>query len=103
MEKHAVSRLIGAPRDTWATKKVDSSPSKCGVILRGCALRRNRKSAPDVFNILLQIMDDGRSRRQSRKVDFKNTVIIMTSNLGSSYLQSENIRDAEGFERASKQ
>jgi ATP-dependent Clp protease ATP-binding subunit ClpB len=53
---------------------------------------------------LLQIMDDGRlTDGKGRKVDFKNTVIIMTSNLGSSYLQSENIRSADAFERASKQ
>jgi len=57
-----------------------------------------------VFNILLQIMDDGRlTDGKGRKVDFKNTVIIMTSNLGSAYLQSENIRTADGFEHASKQ
>jgi ATP-dependent Clp protease ATP-binding subunit ClpB len=62
------------------------------------------KAHPDVFNILLQIMDDGRlTDGKGRKVDFKNTVIIMTSNLGSAYLQSENIRDAEAFEQASKQ
>jgi len=61
------------------------------------------KAHPDVFNILLQIMDDGRlTDGKGRKVDFKNTVIIMTSNLGSAYLQSENIRTADGFERASK-
>jgi len=62
------------------------------------------KAHPDVFNILLQIMDDGRlTDGKGRKVDFKNTVIIMTSNLGSSYLQSENIRDAAAFDEASKQ
>jgi len=57
-----------------------------------------------VFNILLQIMDDGRlTDGKGRKVDFKNTVIIMTSNLGSSYLQSENIGSPDAFEEASKQ
>jgi ATP-dependent Clp protease ATP-binding subunit ClpB len=62
------------------------------------------KAHPDVFNILLQIMDDGRlTDGKGRKVDFKNTVIIMTSNLGSAYLQSEKIRDADGFDQASKQ
>jgi len=62
---------------------------------------KSKKRHPDVFNVLLQIMDDGRlTDGKGRKVDFKNTVIIMTSNLGSSYLQSENIRSADAFERA---
>ncbi|MGA2236012.1 MAG: ATP-dependent chaperone ClpB [Terriglobales bacterium] len=105
MEKHAVSRLIGAPpgyvgyeEGGQLTEQVRRHPY--AVVL----FDEIEKAHPDVFNILLQIMDDGRlTDGKGRKVDFKNTVIIMTSNLGSSYLQSENIRTADGFERASKQ
>jgi ATP-dependent Clp protease ATP-binding subunit ClpB len=105
MEKHAVSRLIGAPpgyvgyeEGGQLTEQVRRHPY--AVVL----FDEIEKAHPDVFNILLQIMDDGRlTDGKGRKVDFKNTVIIMTSNLGSAYLQSENIRTAEGFERASKQ
>src|ERR1700676_3197187 len=105
MEKHAVSRLIGAPpgyvgyeEGGQLTEQVRRHPY--AVVL----FDEIEKAHPDVFNVLLQIMDDGRlTDGKVRKVDFKNTVIIMTSNLGSSYLQSENIRDADAFERASKQ
>ncbi len=105
MEKHAVSRLIGAPpgyvgydEGGQLTEAVRRHPY--AVVL----FDEIEKAHPDVFNILLQIMDDGRlTDGKGRKVDFKNTVIIMTSNLGSVYLQSENIRSADGFERASKQ
>jgi ATP-dependent Clp protease ATP-binding subunit ClpB len=105
MEKHAVSRLIGAPpgyvgyeEGGQLTEQVRRHPY--AVVL----FDEIEKAHPDVFNILLQIMDDGRlTDGKGRKVDFKNTVIIMTSNLGSAYLQSENIRDADGFEQASKQ
>jgi ATP-dependent Clp protease ATP-binding subunit ClpB len=105
MEKHAVSRLIGAPpgyvgyeEGGQLTEQVRRHPY--AVVL----FDEIEKAHPDVFNVLLQIMDDGRlTDGKGRKVDFKNTVIIMTSNLGSSYLQSENIRDADAFERASKQ
>jgi ATP-dependent Clp protease ATP-binding subunit ClpB len=105
MEKHAVSRLIGAPpgyvgyeEGGQLTEQVRRHPY--AVVL----FDEIEKAHPDVFNILLQIMDDGRlTDGKGRKVDFKNTVIIMTSNLGSAYLQSENIRTADGFERASKQ
>jgi len=105
MEKHAVSRLIGAPpgyvgyeEGGQLTEQVRRHPY--AVVL----FDEIEKAHPDVFNILLQIMDDGRlTDGKGRKVDFKNAVIIMTSNLGSAYLQSENIRSAEGFERASKQ
>src|ERR1700678_2962577 len=104
MEKHAVSRLIGAPpgyvgyeEGGQLTEQVRRHPY--AVIL----FDEIEKAHPDVFNILLQIMDDGRlTDGKGRKVDFKNTVIIMTSNLGSSYLQSEKIRDAAGFEQASE-
>ncbi len=105
MEKHAVSRLIGAPpgyvgydEGGQLTEQVRRHPY--AVVL----FDEIEKAHPDVFNILLQIMDDGRlTDGKGRKVDFKNTVIIMTSNLGSSYLQSENIRSADAFDRASKQ
>ncbi len=105
MEKHAVSRLIGAPpgyvgydEGGQLTEQVRRHPY--AVVL----FDEIEKAHPDVFNILLQIMDDGRlTDGKGRKVDFKNTVIIMTSNLGSSYLQSENIRSADAFESASKQ
>jgi ATP-dependent Clp protease ATP-binding subunit ClpB len=105
MEKHAVSRMIGAPpgyvgydEGGQLTEAVRRHPY--AVVL----FDEIEKAHPDVFNILLQIMDDGRlTDGKGRKVDFKNTVIIMTSNLGSAYLQSENIRSTDGFERASKQ
>jgi ATP-dependent Clp protease ATP-binding subunit ClpB len=105
MEKHAVSRLIGAPpgyvgyeEGGQLTEQVRRHPY--AVVL----FDEIEKAHPDVFNVLLQIMDDGRlTDGKGRKVDFKNTVIIMTSNLGSSYLQSENIRSEDAFERASKQ
>jgi ATP-dependent Clp protease ATP-binding subunit ClpB len=105
MEKHAVSRLIGAPpgyvgyeEGGQLTEQVRRHPY--AVVL----FDEIEKAHPDVFNILLQIMDDGRlTDGKGRHVDFKNTVIIMTSNLGSAYLQSENVRSAAGFEEASKQ
>ena len=91
MERHSVSRLIGAP------------PGYVGYDEGGQlteAVRRNpysivlfdeiEKAHPEVFNILLQILDDGRiTDSQGRTVDFKNTIIIMTSNLGSEYLLEE--------------
>jgi ATP-dependent Clp protease ATP-binding subunit ClpB len=105
MEKHAVSRLIGAPpgyvgyeEGGQLTEAVRRHPY--AVVL----FDEIEKAHPDVFNILLQIMDDGRlTDGKGRKVDFKNTVIIMTSNLGSSYLQSENIRSEAAFDEAAKQ
>jgi ATP-dependent Clp protease ATP-binding subunit ClpB len=104
MEKHAVSRLIGAPpgyvgydEGGQLTEQVRRHPY--AVVL----FDEIEKAHPDVFNILLQIMDDGRlTDGKGRKVDFKNTVIIMTSNLGSAYLQALNVRDEESFENASK-
>ena len=62
------------------------------------------KAHPDVFNILLQMMDDGRlTDGKGRTVDFKNTVIIMTSNIGSQLLQAEGMRSAEEFDNAAQQ
>lgn len=88
MEKHSVSRLVGAPpgyvgydEGGQLTEAVRRKPYS--VIL----FDEIEKAHPDVFNILLQVLDDGRlTDNQGRTVDFKNTVIIMTSNLGSSYL-----------------
>ncbi len=103
MEKHAVSRLIGAPpgyvgydEGGQLTEQVRRRPY--AVVL----FDEIEKAHPDVFNVLLQIMDDGRlTDGKGRTVDFKNTVIIMTSNLGSAYLQAESVMSAEAFERAS--
>ena len=105
MEKHSVARLIGAPpgyvgyeEGGQLTEQVRRRPY--AVVL----FDEIEKAHPDVFNVLLQIMDDGRlTDGKGRVVDFKNTIIIMTSNLGSSYLQSENIRTPEEFEKASEQ
>ena len=105
MEKHAVSRMIGAPpgyvgyeEGGQLTEQVRRRPY--AVVL----FDEIEKAHPDVFNILLQIMDDGRlTDGKGRKVDFRNTVIIMTSNIGSAYLQAENMRTADEFEQASKQ
>ncbi|GAC1685089.1 MAG: ATP-dependent chaperone ClpB [Terriglobales bacterium] len=102
MEKHAVSRLIGAPpgyvgyeEGGQLTEQVRRHPY--AVVL----FDEIEKAHPDVFNILLQIMDDGRlTDGKGRTVDFRNTVIIMTSNIGYSYLQSENVRAADDFARA---
>jgi ATP-dependent Clp protease ATP-binding subunit ClpB len=105
MEKHAVSRLIGAPpgyvgyeEGGQLTEQVRRRPY--AVIL----FDEIEKAHPDVFNILLQIMDDGRlTDGQGRTVDFRNTVIIMTSNIGSSFLQAEGLRSEQDFKEASKQ
>ena len=105
MEKHAVSRLIGAPpgyvgyeEGGQLTEQVRRRPY--AVVL----FDEIEKAHPDVFNILLQIMDDGRlTDGKGRVVDLKNTILIMTSNLGSSYLQAENLRTPEDFEKASEQ
>jgi ATP-dependent Clp protease ATP-binding subunit ClpB len=104
MEKHAVSRLIGAPpgyvgyeEGGQLTEQVRRRPY--AVVL----FDEIEKAHPDVFNVLLQIMDDGRlTDGQGRTVDFRNTIIIMTSNVGSSYLVAENMRTAEEFARATE-
>ncbi len=91
MEKHTVSRLIGAPpgyvgyeEGGQLTEAVRRRPYR--VIL----LDEIEKAHPDVFNVLLQILDDGRlTDGQGRTVDFKNTIIIMTSNVGTELLSSE--------------
>ncbi len=89
MEKHAVARLVGAPpgyvgyeEGGYLTEAVRRKPYS--VIL----MDEVEKAHPDVFNILLQVLDDGRlTDGQGRTVDFKNTVIVMTSNLGSEKIQ----------------
>lgn len=89
MEKHSVSRLVGAPpgyvgyeEGGYLTEAVRRKPYS--VIL----LDEVEKAHPDVFNILLQVLDDGRlTDGQGRTVDFRNTVVIMTSNLGSDIIQ----------------
>jgi ATP-dependent Clp protease ATP-binding subunit ClpB len=105
MEKHSVSRLIGAPPgyvgyDEGGQLTEQVRRHAYAVVL----FDEIEKAHPDVFNIMLQIMDDGRlTDGKGRVVDFKNTIIIMTSNLGSSYLQAENLRTREDFEKASEQ
>ena len=102
MEKHSVARLIGAPpgyvgydEGGHLTEAVRRKPYS--VLL----LDEVEKAHPDVFNVLLQVLDDGRlTDGQGRTVDFKNTVIVMTSNLGSHQIMqmvgqsTETIRDA---------
>ncbi|BCA80750.1 ATP-dependent chaperone ClpB [Desulfuromonas sp. AOP6] len=102
MEKHTVSRLIGAPpgyvgyeEGGQLTEAVRRKPY--AVIL----FDEIEKAHHDVFNVLLQILDDGRvTDSQGRTVDFKNTVIIMTSNIGSQYLIEGVTRDGEIHEAA---
>ena len=105
MEKHAVARLIGAPpgyvgfdEGGQLTEAVRRHPYS--VIL----FDEIEKAHPDVFNVLLQVLDDGRlTDSKGRTVDFKNTVIIMTSNLGAQALNAELISDEIGFEKARQQ
>ena len=104
-EKHSVARLIGAPpgyvgyeEGGQLTEQVRRRPYS--VVL----FDEIEKAHPDVFNVLLQIMDDGRlTDGKGRIVDFKNAIIIMTSNIGSSYLQAEGVRSDRDFEEASRQ
>jgi len=102
MEKHAVARLIGAPpgyvgydEGGQLTEAVRRRPY--AVIL----FDEIEKAHPDMFNVLLQIMDDGRlTDSKGRTVDFKNTVLIMTSNLGSAFLATESLKTEHDFEMA---
>ena len=104
MEKHAVARLIGAPpgyvgydEGGQLTEAVRRKPY-CVVLFDEI-----EKAHPDVFNVLLQVLDDGRmTDSQGRTVDFKNTVIVMTSNLGSSFIL-EGIENGHISETARKQ
>jgi ATP-dependent Clp protease ATP-binding subunit ClpA len=102
MEKFAVSRLVGAPpgyvgyeEGGQLTEAVRRRPYQ--VIL----LDEIEKAHPDVFNVLLQVLDDGRlTDSQGRTVDFKNTVVIMTSNVGSQVIAASGVRpgDSEAYE-----
>jgi len=102
MEKHAVARLIGAPpgyvgydEGGQLTEAVRRRPYM--VIL----FDEIEKAHPDVFNILLQVMDDGRlTDSKGRTVDFKNTVLIMTSNLGAAALAAETLKTEHDFDMA---
>ena len=107
MEKFAVSRLIGAPpgyvgydEGGQLTEAVRRRPYQ--VIL----LDEIEKAHPDVFNVLLQVLDDGRlTDSQGRTVDFKNSLIIMTSNIGSQVIAASGVRpgDAEAYESMKRQ
>ena len=105
MEKHAVARLIGAPpgyvgydEGGQLTEAVRRRPY-CVILFDEI-----EKAHPDVFNILLQVLDDGRlTDSKGRTVDFKNTVLIMTSNLGAHLLQSENLESEAAFDAAREQ
>jgi ATP-dependent Clp protease ATP-binding subunit ClpB len=96
MEKHTVARLIGAPpgyvgyeEGGQLSEAVRRKPYS--VVL----FDEVEKANPDVFNVLLQVLDDGRiTDGQGRTVDFKNTVIIMTSNIGSQYIRGEESKEA---------
>ncbi len=102
MEKHSVARLIGAPpgyvgyeEGGYLTEAVRRKPYS--VLL----LDEVEKAHPDVFNVLLQVLDDGRlTDGQGRTVDFKNTVIVMTSNIGSHLIQAMVGQDAEDIKDA---
>ncbi len=104
MEKHAVARLIGAPpgyvgydEGGQLTEAVHRRPYS--VIL----FDEIEKAHPDVFNILLQVMDDGRlTDAKGRTVDFKNTVLIMTSNLGASLLVGDTLKTENDFDRRAR-
>ena len=99
MEKHSVARLIGAPpgyvgyeEGGYLTEAVRRRPYS--VLL----LDEVEKAHPDVFNVLLQVLDDGRlTDGQGRTVDFRNTVIVMTSNLGSNVIQDMDADSPEGY------
>jgi len=101
MERHAVSRLLGAPpgyvgydEGGQLTEAVRRKPYS--VVL----LDEVEKAHPEVFNVLLQMLDDGRlTDGQGRTVDFRNTVVIMTSNLGSDAIQSLGVDQQEEMER----
>ena len=105
MEKHAVARLIGAPpgyvgydEGGQLTEAVRRRPYS--VIL----FDEIEKAHPDVFNVLLQVMDDGRlTDSKGRTVDFKNTVLIMTSNLGANLLHADLLKTEHDFEKAQEQ
>src|SRR6266702_4092357 len=104
MEKHSVSRLIGAPpgyigyeEGGQLTEAIRRRPYS--VVL----FDEIEKAHPDVFNVMLQVLDDGRlTDGKGRVVDFKNTILIMTSNIGASFLRGEDLTTPQGFAEASK-
>jgi ATP-dependent Clp protease ATP-binding subunit ClpB len=104
MEKHSVARLIGAPpgyvgyeEGGQLTEQVRRRPY--AVVL----FDEIEKAHPDVFNVLLQMMDDGRlTDGKGRVVDFKNTIIIMTSNIGSAFLQADGLKSEQAFDESSQ-
>ena len=101
MEKHAVSRLVGAP--PWLRRVMRKGASLTEAVRRRpysvVLLDEIEKAHPDVFNVLLQVLDDGRlTDSQGRVVDFKNTIVIMTSNLGTEIMQEKLL---EGHRRES--
>ena len=104
MEKYSVSRLIGAPpgyvgydEGGQLTEAVRRKPYS--VVL----FDEVEKAHPDVFNVLLQVLDDGRiTDSQGRTVDFKNTILIMTSNIGAGYLL-EGIHDDGSIDTQSQE
>jgi ATP-dependent Clp protease ATP-binding subunit ClpB len=101
MEKHSVARLIGAPpgyvgyeEGGYLTEAVRRRPYS--VVL----FDEIEKAHPEVFNVLLQILDDGRmTDGHGRTVDFKNTIVIMTSNVGSQFIQELSTKDRDEMER----
>ena len=101
MEKHAVARLIGAPpgyvgyeEGGYLTEAVRRHPYS--VVL----FDEIEKAHPEIFNVLLQILDDGRmTDGQGRTVDFKNTIVIMTSNIGSQWIQELAVSNREEMEK----
>ena len=105
MEKHAVARLIGAPpgyvgydEGGQLTEAVRRRPYS--VVL----FDEIEKAHPDVFNVLLQVMDDGRlTNSKGRTVDFRNTVLIMTSNLGAAFLHADALVAEHDFDQAREQ
>src|SRR5450432_4625211 len=100
MEKHSVARLIGAPpgyvgyEDGGQLTEAVRRRPYCVILLDEI-----EKAHPDVFNILLQVLDDGRlTDGQGRTVDFKNTIVVMTSNVGSQQIQELTAQGAEDWE-----
>ena len=99
MEKFATSRLVGAPPATSATRRAGSSPRRFGAgPTRWCCSTRSRRRTRTSSMSCFQLLDDGRlTDSQGRTVDFKNTVVIMTSNVGSATLIEAGERQAGGL------
>ena len=105
MERHSVARLVGAPPGYIGYEEggqlTEAVRRKCySVVL----LDEIEKAHPEVFNILLQIMDDGRlTDAKGRKVDFRNTIIIMTSNVGAELIKRDSVLGFNATTRPTKQ